>query len=92
MRRLGSVVRPEIVAEVDDMAMMRVLARQDIGLAVVPPIVVTDELANGPRVEACKLPDIQETFAALILKQRFPNPALGALLEVSNGAPVGSWG
>jgi len=74
-------IRPEIIAEVDDMAMMRVLAREDIGLAVLPPIVVTDELANGRLVEACKLPDIQETFAALTLKQRFPNPALRALLD-----------
>ncbi|MEZ6013180.1 MAG: LysR family transcriptional regulator [Hyphomonas sp.] len=82
-------VRPEIIAEVDDMAMMRVLAREDIGLAVLPPIVVTDELANGRLVEACKLPDIQETFAALTLKQRFPNPALRALLEVINRTPVG---
>ncbi len=83
-------VRPEIIAEVDDMAMMRVLAREDIGLAVLPPIVVTDELANGRLVEACKLPDIQETFAALTLKQRFPNPALSALLEVINRTPIGT--
>lgn len=74
-------IRPEIIAEVDDMAMMRVLAREDIGLAILPPIVVTDELANGRLMEACKLPDIQETFAALTLKQRFPNPALQTLLE-----------
>ncbi|WP_017908757.1 LysR family transcriptional regulator, partial [Xanthomonas sp. SHU 199] len=33
--RLG--VRPQIVAEVEDMAMMRLLAREDIGLAVLPP-------------------------------------------------------
>lgn len=74
-------VRPEIIAEVDDMAMMRVLAREDIGLAVLPPIVVTDELTNGRLLEACKLPGINETFAALTLKQKFPNPALRALLE-----------
>jgi LysR family transcriptional regulator, transcriptional activator of nhaA len=74
-------IRPNIIAEVDDMAMMRVLAREDIGLAILPPIVVTDELANGRLVEACKLPDIMETFAALVLKKRFPNPALRAMLE-----------
>ncbi len=74
-------IQPEIIAEVDDMAMMRVLAREDIGLAVLPPIVVTDELTNGRLIEACKLPNIQESFAALTLKQRFPNPALDALLK-----------
>jgi LysR family transcriptional activator of nhaA len=78
-------IQPEIIAEVDDMAMMRVLAREDIGLAVLPPIVVTDELTNGRLIEACKLPNIQESFAALTLKQRFPNPALGTLLEGAGG-------
>ena len=43
--RLG--IRPRIAAEVDDMAMIRLLAREGIGLAVVPPIVVKDELASG---------------------------------------------
>jgi len=33
--------------EVDDMAMMRLLAREGVGLAVLPPIVVRDELASG---------------------------------------------
>ncbi|MEE4296470.1 MAG: LysR family transcriptional regulator, partial [Wenzhouxiangella sp.] len=43
--RLG--LSPKIAAEVDDMAMMRVLMREDIGLGVMPAIVVKDELASG---------------------------------------------
>ncbi|KQS74082.1 LysR family transcriptional regulator, partial [Rhizobium sp. Leaf384] len=43
--RLG--VRPQIAAEVDDMAMMRLLAREGVGLAVLPPIVVKGELEMG---------------------------------------------
>jgi LysR family transcriptional activator of nhaA len=38
MERLD--LRPQIAAEVDDMAMMRLLAREGVGLAVLPPIVV----------------------------------------------------
>lgn len=74
-------VSPTVAAEVDDMAMMRLLTREDIGLAILPPIVVTDELANGRLVEACKLNAIQETFAAITMKQRLPNPALEILFE-----------
>ena len=48
--RLG--VTPAIAAEADDMAMLRLLAREDMGLAVIPPIVVQDELASGFLVEA----------------------------------------
>jgi LysR family transcriptional activator of nhaA len=72
-------IRPRIIAEVDDMAMMRVLAREDIGLAVVPPIVVKDELQAGLLVDAGKLPGISETFFAVTLARRFPNPLLQQL-------------
>jgi LysR family transcriptional regulator, transcriptional activator of nhaA len=76
--RLG--VRPRIVAEVEDMAMMRLLAREDLGLAVLPPIVVRDEIAAGLLVEADKLPGIVETFYAVAVARRFPNPLLRELL------------
>jgi len=74
-------VRPQIAAEVDDMAMMRLMAREGIGLAVVPPIVVKDELANKRLVEAAELPGISETFYAVTLARRFPNPLVRELLR-----------
>lgn len=77
--RLG--IRPQIAAEVEDMAMMRLLAREDVGLAVLPPIVVKDEIAAGVLVEAEKLPGIVETFYAVTMERRFPNPLLRRLLH-----------
>jgi LysR family transcriptional regulator, transcriptional activator of nhaA len=77
--RLG--IRPQIVAEVDDMAMMRLLAREGIGLAVLPPIVVKDELASGLLLEVDHLPDIAETFYAVTVERKFPNPLLRGLLK-----------
>lgn len=76
--RLG--VRPQIVAEVEDMAMMRLLAREDIGLAVLPPIVVKDEIAAAVLVEGEHLPGIVETFYAVTMARRFPNPLVRLLL------------
>jgi len=76
--RLGLVVN--IASEVDDMAMIRLLARADAGLAVIPPIVVQDELAAGRLVEAHRLPGIAEVFLAVTLERRFPNPLLGGIL------------
>jgi len=76
--RLGVVVN--IAGEVDDMAMIRLLARADAGLAVIPPIVVQDELATGRLVEAHRLAGITEVFLAVTLERRFPNPLLGELL------------
>lgn len=73
-------ITPRILAEVDDMALLRVLARENIGLAIVPPIVVKDELANGRLTEIASLPRITETFYALTMPRRFPHPALNSLL------------
>ena len=77
--RMG--IAPRIAAEVDDMAMLRLLARERVGLAVVPSIVVRDELESGDLVELAELPDLAEHFHAITLSRRFPNPLLRELLE-----------
>ena len=78
VERLG--VRPSIVAEVDDMAMLRLLARERVGLTVVPTIVVKDELKTGRLSEIAKLPGLVEAFYAITLSRRFPNPLLRSLI------------
>ena len=77
--RLGLV--PRIAAEADDMAMLRLLARAKAGLAVIPPIVVRDELASGALAELARLDGITEVFAAVTLQRRFPNPLVREILE-----------
>ncbi len=74
-------IRPQIAAEVDDMAMLRLVAREGIGRAVIPPIVVRDEIASGELVELTHLPGLQETFYAITITRRFPNPLLRDLVE-----------
>jgi LysR family transcriptional activator of nhaA len=76
--RLGLTLR--IAAEVDDMAMMRLLAREGVGLAVLPPIVVRDELASGVLEEAERLPGLAQPFHAVTVRRRFPNPLLREVL------------
>ena len=74
-------VTPILAAEVDDMAMIRLLARADAGLAVIPPIVVRDELQTGTLIEAARLEGITETFFAITQKRRFPNALLTEVLR-----------
>ncbi len=76
-------VRPQIAAEVDDMALMRLLTRDGVGLAVLPPIVVRDELAAGTLVEFDQLPQVTESFYAVTLDRRFPNPLVAELLRAA---------
>jgi LysR family transcriptional activator of nhaA len=78
VERLGIV--PRIAAEADDMAMMRLLARADAGVAIIPPIVVQDELASGSLVELARLDEITEVFCAVTVQRRFPNSLLAEVL------------
>lgn len=73
-------IRPTVLAEVDDMAMLRVMARECDGLTLVPPIVVVDELKSGILIERCRLRDIREQFYAITQQRRFPNPLVSELL------------
>lgn len=75
-------IRPIILAEVDDMAMLRLLAREREGVTLVPPIVVRDELDAGVLIEHCRIPEVTETFYAIVQKRRFPNRLLSELLPV----------
>ncbi len=74
-------IRPTIMAEVDDMAMLRLFARDRDGLSLVPPIVVQDELRSGILIEYYRIPDITENFYAIIPKRKFPNILLTEVLN-----------
>jgi LysR family transcriptional activator of nhaA len=73
-------IRPIIHAEVDDMAMLRLLAREREGVTLVPPIVVRDELDAKVLIEHCRIPQVTESFYAIVQKRRFPNQLLSELL------------
>jgi LysR family transcriptional activator of nhaA len=73
-------VRPRVLAEVDDMAMLRLLAREGEGLALVPPVVVRDEIEEGVLVETHRIPQVREAFYAITPSRRFPNPLVGELV------------
>ena len=74
-------IQPTIIAEVDDMAMVRLLARENAGVAVAPAVVLADEIANGRLATAPFALDIVEPFYAVTIPRRFPHPALAALIE-----------
>ncbi len=74
-------IRPKVLAEVDDMAMLRLMARECPGLTLVPPVVVQDELRQKILVERARIPGIRESFYAITPSRRFPNPLLRALMS-----------
>ncbi len=74
-------VHIRVLAEVDDMAMMRLLARDTDALALVPSVVVRDELREGILHEHCVVPGLFETFYAITAKRRFQHPMLTTVLS-----------
>ena len=77
--QLGVEVDP--YAEVEDMAMLRLLVRDSGGLAVVPEVVVQDELHSGRLQKYRVLDNVVERFYAITAKRHFELVALNTLLE-----------
>jgi LysR family transcriptional activator of nhaA len=74
-------IKLDIVAEVDDMAMLRLMARENTGLTLVPPVVVIDELCSGFLVERYQVPKLREQFYAIARRRRFPNALVAELIH-----------
>ncbi|MEE4378413.1 MAG: LysR family transcriptional regulator [Candidatus Competibacteraceae bacterium] len=80
-------IRPIIAAEVDDMAMLRLLARESEGVTLVPRVVVQDELQAGVLIERHRIAQIKESFYAITPTRRFPNPLVRELVLQMKAAP-----
>lgn len=74
-------VRYRLRAEVDDMALLRLLTRDSDSVALLPSVVVQDELRAGKLVELCVVPDLFESFWAITVQRRFAPPLLRSLLQ-----------
>ena len=73
-------VQPVVVAEVDDMATIRLLARDSDALALLPSVVVRDELQSGALREHCVVPRVSESFYAITVDRHFQHPMIKLLL------------
>lgn len=74
-------VRPRIVAEVDDMALLRLLARDRKAVALIPAVVVRDELRAGVLREHAAVPGLSEDFYAIRVPRHFEHPLVSLLLS-----------
>jgi len=79
--RLG--VLPNVVAEADDMAMLRLLLKAGTGVGLVPAIVVRDELAEGVLHEIMTIPGLTESFYAMTQSRRYPHPLVDQLVKIA---------
>lgn len=74
-----------IAAEVDDMAMLRLVARGSGAITVLPEIVVQDELREGRLQRYCPIPGVYENFYAITAFRHQPAPLVAELLAKASG-------
>ncbi len=85
---MSSGVKPRIRAEVDDMAMLRLIARDSGWLTVLPEVVVQDELRQGLLVSVGQTPQLKEHFYAITTPHRHRIERLEQLLAGQTKVPV----
>ncbi|MCQ8896603.1 LysR family transcriptional regulator [Limnobacter humi] len=78
---LAAGVKPRLRAEIDDMAMLRLIARDSGWLALLPEVVVQDELKSGLLQRVGFSDQLAEYFYAITSPRRHPNEALELLLK-----------
>lgn len=76
-----SGLAPLIAAEADDMAMLRLLARGMDAIALLPPVVVKDELESGELRDLFRIPGLSESFYAISAPRRYPSPYLEQVMR-----------
>lgn len=73
-------IRYRLRAEVDDMALLRLLARDSDSVALMPTVVAQDELSSGRLAELAVVPDLYENFYGVTVERRYQAPLIADLL------------
>ena len=85
---MSAGVKPRVRAEVDDMAMLRLIARDSGWLTVLPEVVVQDELRSGALVRVGRSSQLHERFYAITTAHRHRIERLELLLAAAPQEPA----
>ncbi len=78
-------VRPEIVAEIEDTALMKTFGQQGTGIFAAPSV-VANEVRNLHDVQLVgSTEDVRETFYAITVERRIVHPAVAAIARAARG-------
>lgn len=76
-------VRPDIVAELDDLALASVLGEKALGVLAAPDV-IAKELANRYALQLVgRAQDIRQRFFAISVERKIKHPAVAAICEVA---------
>ncbi len=78
-------VRPRIMAEIEDTALMKVFGQHGMGIFAAP-IVVGDEVRKVHGVQLVgRSEDVREAFYAITVERRITHPAVAAIADAARG-------
>ena len=76
-------VRPDVVGEFEDSALLKVFGRQGVGIFPAPSV-IADEVCRQHDVQVVGRSEaVKERFYAVSVERRLKNPAVVALLEAA---------
>ncbi len=76
-------IRPQILGEFDDSAMMKVMGRAGVGVFPVTAVISEEVQAMYRVEEIAKVPGVTERFYALSVERKIKHPAVLAISEVA---------
>lgn len=88
-RWLDSVdVRPDVVAEIEDTALMKVFGQHGTGIFAAP-IVIADEIRRMGAHLVGRTEEVREHFYAITVERRITHPAVAAIAEAARHGILG---
>lgn len=79
-------LRPRVVGEFDDSAMLEAFARAGLGLLVAPANLAADLLAFYRLERVAEVPELEESLYAITVERRVKHPAVLAILAAAKKA------
>ena len=77
-------IRPRIVAELDDSALLTTFGQAGAGMFVAPSVLEKEVMRQFGVVVVGRLPDVRERFYAISVERRLKHPAVIAISEAAN--------
>jgi len=76
-------IRPEIVAELDDLALAFVLGEKSLGVLAAPDVIATELRKRYALQFVGRAKDIRQRFFAISVERKIKHPAVAAICEVA---------
>jgi LysR family transcriptional activator of nhaA len=85
----GRSIRPRVVAEFEDSALMKSFAEDGTGAFPAPRVIAAEMTRQYGVVEVGPIPGVRERWYAIALERRLGNPAMRAVLAAARGGLAG---